>query len=277
MAEYYGKRICQVNLKNGLIEKQYDISSDCGNISGECVSVDTNLYCIAGDCVYCINTKNSGFMRYQILNAEDELSTICYDGSNFWLSGNREEVHIWNPHQGIIKVIGRLNELKNGELTEGVIKKNFPLFLHSVVSGSCIWYVPLQADMPIIYIDRTTYQINIFRFEEEEESEDSLVDRGSGFKYIFLYYRQGRYIGLFSHKNQVVWEIDTVRLFVEKKEFHFSRQLVDALLRGYFDKNVVFLEGRPSDELAYSAMVRYDIRQNRTLTDNNGYRIYNGI
>ena len=124
--------------------------------------------------------------------------------------------------------------------------------------GEHIWYIPLQANMPIIYINRKNYEMNTLKIEEEEENEKSLIDRQSGFKYIFLYSRQDRYIGLFSHKNQVVLELDTIGFCVEKKEFNFSKESVRALLKGYYD-DVMLWEGKPSDNLAYSMMIKYNV------------------
>ena len=120
LAEYYGKKVYQINLYDKVLEKQYSIPADSGDIDGECVYTDTFLYCVAGNSVYCIDTKTSKIVRYQILNTGDNLSTICYDGRNFWLSGNRKEIYIWNPCQGMIKVIDGLEIYGNLNLAAAV-------------------------------------------------------------------------------------------------------------------------------------------------------------
>lgn len=276
LIEYRGKKIYQINLKNRVLEKQYCILSDQECLDGEYVSVGMNLYCLAGNCIYRIDVINSEIVRYQVLNTEDIIYTICYDGCNFWLSGNRRAIYIWNPDHGIINVIDQLEKIGNFSLGENIIKKNFPIFLHSVVMGFCIWFIPLQANMPIIYIDRKSYKINVFEIAEEEESEESLTSRGSGFKYYFLYIRQDRYIGLLSQKNQVVWELDTVELCVEKKEC-FSKQSFEAVLDEYYDGKMILYEGNLVDESVYSIMVQYDMKSNAKQQGKAGSRIYHGI
>ena len=277
LAEYYGKKIYQINLKDRVLEKQYCISSGNECIHGEYVVVGMNLYCVVENCIYCIDTSSSEIFRYQILDAEDELYTICYDGCNFWLSGNTKEICIWNPNEGIIRKIYGLEELGYFNWTNKIIKNNLPVFLHSVVIGSHIWYIPLQANMPIIYIDTTDYQIHIFEIAKEKESEKSLVDRGSGFKYIFLYTREDRYIGLFSHKNEIIWEIDTISLRAEEKTISFNKKVVEALVIGYYGEGIILQEGKISDELAYAAMIRNEVGQSVELENKAGSKIYHSV
>ena len=258
LLEYQGRVVYQVDLKEKVLKKKYSLSQDMHIFTGNYVQVQHNLYCVAGKNIYVINTKKDcGINQYELSDVQAALYTICYDGANFWLSGEDNEIYIWNPTQGVIKrIAGFLEKFDSFSLKRNIIADPIPRFSYSVSLGENVWYIPLQGNIPIIYIDKRYYKIRVFDILEEIETEESLLKRGTAFKYILLYIRHNRYIGLYSCKNQIVWEIDTDELCVEKKEYHFSDGSIYDLAYAYHRTIGMLSEGYSMDEEVYSILMK---------------------
>lgn len=79
--------------------------------------------------------------------------------------------------------------------------------MESINVGNNIWFIPFQTNQ-ILYVNKDTNEINPFEIEEEEEDEKSIKNRELNCKYLLQYVYGDRYIGLYSLKNKVVYQID---------------------------------------------------------------------
>lgn len=273
LMEYRGRKIYQVNIEKKIVEREYIIPADRNVFTGYYVFVQDNLYCTAGNEIYCINIRDGTITAYQIAEPGIEIYTICYDGCNFWLSGNREVIYIWNVQEGLVKII---TDFVEDSTDSSVIIKNAPLFGSSMLVGRYVWFIPLQGNMPILYIDRDSYRVRVLEIEEEKETEKEIVRRGNAFKYAFEYIRQNRYIGLYSCKNQMFLEIDTVDLCVKYRRLCFSDQTFIAIAwEAYADMGILYEGVRDGQEIFSILLNRVEEKKNIYL--NIGKQIYSSI
>lgn len=280
-------RIFQVNLEKKVIEKEYHFLSSGSEVFDGCILVENELYCIADDKVYCINTDNADTRAYEIFDAKAGLATICYDGCNFWISGFYKEIYVWNPEQGIMKILtefpkqfGIYNFNKSGSALvdyDSFYSTELPFFLVSIPLGKYIWYIPLQSN-DILYIDKETYKINVLEIKGERESEESL-QRAFNIKYLWQYIREDRYIGLYSLKRQLIFEIDTVDLDVKNQNYKLSDQafLTIAQADGYYDGRRMFRESEEKEQLFFAAMLSMNSKNKINSLQNIGEFIYHTL
>lgn len=174
--------------------------------------------------IYEFNTEIKEVRILELPDIRSGLSTISIFEDKFWMSGYKKEIYVWNKKNGRIKVLNQFpsnfgvynfNNKKNEIIDYEEIEYDAPLFLESIIAGNYIWFIPFQANQ-ILYINRDTYEIKTFDIPEEQENIDSLRTRELKCKYVIQYVRKDRYIGLYSVKNMVLFEIDSKELKVEK-------------------------------------------------------------
>ena len=266
LLEYDSGKIFQVDLRKRTVDKEYNISSDDKKIYyGGYVVVQNKLYAAAENKVSCINIDNKEITIYEIPDLKAELYTICYDGFNFWLSGYCKEIYIWNPEQGIVKVITEFpkqfgfyhfHETPYIDCTSFFCPEDSSFFEYSFLLGKYMWYIPNKSN-GIIYIDKETYKVSFLEIEEEKETKDSL-EREYANKFLFEYIREDRYIGLYSIKNKLLFEIDSAELCVQYREYKLSRDAVLTLAKaiGLYDDQRIFQEKREKDQQMFSVLLK---------------------
>lgn len=277
LMEFSGEKIYQVNLVRNMVEKEFEIFSKDSLFTGRYVVVQHSLYCVIKEGLCCIDIVDGSFKIYKLVDIKDELYTICYDGYNFWLSGVSDIIYIWNPLSGIIKKItGFIERTDNVYFDSSVIVNNIPLFSDSISLGENIWFIPLQCNAPIMYINKEDYNLRVLTIEEEQETKESLVKRGSAFKYVIEYIRQDRYIGLYSAQNRKIFEIDTFNKSVRYKNYRFCDKLVLSLAHGmYADKK--FLRESMDNLEVFSVLLNNQIEEKKKTVFDLGKLIYESI
>lgn len=277
LMEHMGKKIYQVNLEKRIVEKEYVIFPNSNSFTGCYIFAQDNLYCTAGKGIYCIDISNGNTAMLEIAGIESELYTICYDGHNFWLSGNHEVIYVWNPIGGIVQEIKRFLDKSLLIFQESsIFIKNVPLFSASVSVEKYIWFIPLQCNAPIIYIDKENYEVGVLEIENEQETEESVQKRENTFKYVLEYVREDRYIGLYSYKNQVIFEIDTAKLCIKIEEFKPNEEMLLTLTREIYSGKGVIYEGSRDDEEIFSILLN-SIENRKKINVNAGQLIYSCI
>lgn len=280
--------IFEVNLEKKVVEKEYHIPLNGNLVVGEYVLVERKLYCANGYEVYCINIDNGEITTYEVLGAKAELYTICFDGLNFWLSGVCKEVYVWNPLQGMIKIIADFPEkfgfyhFEQGENPfmdcHSFYSTEFVFFDTSISLGKYILYIPFRAD-EIVYIDKDTYEVHLLEIEDEQETKESINAHLMAHKYMVEYIRDNRYIGVYSVKNRWIFEIDTVELCVKKRSYKLSRQASLSIARatGEYNGELLFKENRERENLFFSALVERNNEKKKNLFHNVGKLIYHTL
>lgn len=277
------RNIYEINLKKKLIEKKYHISHDGNAEYCEYIIVQNKLYCVYDRIVYCVDMDNSDINKYEISCAKAALCTICYDGVNFWLSGYCKEIYVWNPDYGVVKVITEfpkqfgIYHFKGNELClldcDSFLFEKSHFFFNSIFLGKYIWFIPFQSN-EIIYIDKVTYQVNVLEIAEEQETEESLAGRLESTKYYVEYIRDNRYIGLYSFKNQLVFEIDTVELKAENRNYALSDEAIHAIKDEYIKSRAAFREKSKVEQQLFNIALEDNRNKAEESFQNVGKLIY---
>lgn len=288
LLEYDTGKILQVDLDKKVVEKEFRLPRDGEKVSyGEYVLIQNKLYTVAGKRVYCIDTKEMDVTIYEVSGVKTGLYTICYDGLNFWLGGYCKEIYIWNPKQGLIKVLtkfparfGIYHYHGTPDIDYSIFPyttEEVPFFGYSFLLGKYVWYIPTQSN-GIIYIDKETYEIHFLEIQEEWETKESL-DRDYASKFLFEYIREDRYIGIYSIQNQLIFEVDTVMLSVKYKDFELSADAVLALAKGFgqYDGRRMFREKKKKDRLFFSTLLKANHAMNDIPLQNIGEQIYHTL
>lgn len=288
LLEYDTGRILQLNLDKKTVEKEYRLSEDGREVYyGEYVVVDNRLYTTVDNRVYCIDTMSSDVTVYEIPEAKAGLFTICYDGSDFWLGGYSKEIYVWNPLQGTVKILTKFPEQFGvyhfheapyvDYATFSHTTEENPFFQYSICLGKYIWYLPTQSN-GVIYIDKETYEIRFLEIEDEQETQESL-ERDYANKFLFEYIREDRYLGIYSILNERVFEIDTVALCKNHREYELGGKTILTLGEtfGQYDGSRIFREKAGQEQIYFNALVKASGETDKKTIHNIGEQIYHTL
>ncbi len=280
--------VFELNLVKRILEKKYSLTPKTNEEIGEYVLVGNELYCVLGKCVHCINIDNGKISSYVISDAKADLYTICFDGSNFWLSGFCKEIYVWNLEKGVVKIITEFPEWFgiynfNGNQAalidcDSFYAIEYPFFYSSVSLGKYVWFIPMQTN-EIIYIDKDTYDVFVLHIDEEKETWESLNRHRLASKFLVEYIREERYIGLYSIKNKYVFEIDTVDLCVKDISYYLSDKTVLRILREAtnYSNRKILKEYREMDRRLYSILLENNNESRENMPQNKGKLIYRAL
>lgn len=252
--------------------------------------IDNCLYCVRDKQIICLSRKGNviNHIAYEIPEVQSELSTVCYDGTNFWLSGYCKEIYIWNPEQGVIKVIkdfpsqfGFYNFCKGEEPVSDCISflnGECTFFEESILLGKYVWFIPSRSD-DIIYIDKVTYEVFLLEIEGEKETKESIQNHLMNYKYILLYIYINRYIGLYSLRNRRFFEIDTVELCVKYRHYGLSEESIKSIGKFVANSNdeKIFSETKEMDRAVYSYLIKNDFNKESIVFQNIGEAIHKSV
>ncbi len=277
--------IFQLDLKRQAIKVEQEYQYGCHKNMEfyEYTIVEDSIYRV-GECKI-FGMSKSCISVYEIEEAKAGLCTICYDGQNFWMSGFCKEIYIWNPKQGMIKVITEFPEqfgyyhFAKDEMPvvdcDSFRSIDFPFFMNSIPMNRYIWFIPFCSD-EIVYIDKENYEVHLLEIEEERETKESIHNHIMPHKYLVQYIRENRYIGLYSLRNALIFEIDTIELRVIKRNYKLTGATMLSILNvaeGYHNEKIL-KEGRKMDDLYFSEMLKAKNSKIRNQIDSVGEKIY---
>lgn len=278
--------VFQLDLKRQAVVPEYQCARSKNMDFYEYTIVEDSIYNVSERKIFCLNKR--AISVYEIEEAKAGLCTICYDGQNFWMSGFCKEIYIWNPKQGMIKVITEFPEqfgyyhFVKDEIP--VVDSNsfhsidFPFFINSIPMNRYIWFIPFCSD-EIVYIDKENYEVHLLEIEEERETKESIQNHIMPHKYLVQYIREDRYIGLYSLRNALIFEIDTIELCVIKRNYKLTGTTMLSILEtteGYHSKKVL-KEGRKMDDLYFSEVLKTKNSRIGNKVDSFGEMIYHFI
>lgn len=273
-------QIIEVDIQGKKVSKYYDLEDEVK----ESTKVDDAILCVSASsgCVYEFNIVTKRRTKYVLPIQVFGLNTICFDGENFWFSGNRKEIYVWNKEKNTLKVLNQFPESFGiyyfDNNVEGVVdcdlqQYEIPTFITSVFVGKHIWFIPFKTNK-IIYVDKGTLKINTLEIPEEEESEVSLAANRLKHKYLLQYILNNRYIGLYSLKNGQVFEIDTIDKTVSWKDCFISDESIGSIVNALVTNNQHFMEGAGIDSLVYKKVIEKSYVDDRKMQENVGQMIY---
>lgn len=279
------KKIFEIDVKTLEINKYYTVFDKSG--WARSTKSDNVIYSVSTTTnkIYQFDLQNRTIENNILCDIDKKLYTICVDGNKFWMSGYGKEIYVWDKEADQLQTIndfpqdfGTYHFYQSMKETQAVLEcgemeYDLPTFLHSVLAGKYIWFIPFQTNK-IVYIDRENYELRTFEINEENETKRSLLlsNRVLGSKYVLEYVNDNRYIGLYSVKNKRILEIDAKKMVYQWLDYYLGEKC--QMQYGETRKNV-FYEGVILDRLVYSAKVG-NISKNgqRVNIDTTGEKIY---
>ena len=268
--EYIGK-IYEINLEQKVLEKEYIVPQYSRESVGEYIFVEDKIYSALGDRICCIDIKKATLNLYSIYGIQGRLHTIVYDGSDFWLSGYCKEIYIWNPEQGIKDIV----KLSSSEI-ELLPDMQMPLFLTSISLGRYIWYIPFKTN-EIIYVDKVTHQFFSLQIENEYQSYEEIDNNLINHKYLVEYVDRDRYIGIYSLKNQSIFEIDTVSLCVKSKRYALGTATMKILAEKCYEQVEVMSEKNDVERALFTAIFDVHREKKEKIQSNIGDMVFQRV
>ena len=250
--------------------------------------VNEGLYCIKNKEVTYFNISGDSKdpIVYKVSDIQTDFTTICYDGTNFWLSGYCKEIYVWNPEKGLIKRITEFPpkfgfySFKKGEIPkldcESFMNKECSLFKESIALGKYIWFIPYRSNC-LIYVDKETYEVFLLELENEYETKDSIENHFMDHKFLLVYIYENRYVGLYSLKNRCYFEIDTMKLCIRYPDYRLSEESTRAVVKNLVDNKTMFRESKKWDREKYSLLLEAGYKNEASDHLYIGKMIYNSI
>lgn len=274
-------QIIEIDIQTKKIDNYYNLNEQISTS----IKIDDSIYCVSpiSNCIYQFNLVTKKCLNHVLPSKIPGIYTISYDGENFWLSGYCKEIYIWNREKNILKILDNFPEQfgiynykgNKSNIVDCALKHyDVPIFLSSIPIGQFIWFIPFQTNK-IIYIDRDTYNINSFEIVEEDENEYSIASNRLKHKYLVEYILEDRYIGLFSLKNNCIFEIDTAEKRVNRKKYYFSEDCILKMTQLMMNQKQYFVEGIAVEREAYMKALESNYIENiMTMKTNIGRTIH---
>lgn len=277
-------KIIEINIIEKRIDEYHSLVGEKNNI-GKSVIFNNEIYGIISNTnrIFQFNLETKKFDIFILENIDENLFTISFDGDKFWFSGYSKKIYIWDKNNNTIKRIdefpgkfgiynfkNKIDELIDYELE----RYSTPTFIDSNVAGRYIWFIPFQTNK-IIHIDKKTLKISFFEIEGEKETKRSLLKNHMFARYLVEYLRDGRYIGLFSFKDNCIIEIDTFEMKSKEKCYFLDSNDFNRLIDNI---SVILYENNALNKIIFKTLLQqknYIIKEYDTK--DMGIKIYNEL
>ncbi|MCM1251241.1 MAG: hypothetical protein NC321_00305 [Clostridium sp.] len=255
------EQIIEINIIKKTVTGIYSISAyiqsqklGITRISSEVCVVNNNIYfTIPAQNLICefstVTKRITEFnIKYDIM-----AQTICYDGDDFWITGQTKEVIRWNKERNeVVSVynmpasIGQEQfEVENEKAFENIedIRCKNPLFRWSVKIKDKIWFIPYAANK-IVCINKNTYEVNVCDMESEY-ADEGIWYRDNCFDCVF----RERYIILYSYKRRQYLLIDTDTNIMQLVDIILEKESAERFAQKCQEKNETLIEYDKDDIL----------------------------
>ncbi len=231
------KKIIEINPEHKVVDNYYTICFCDNEKIANSIKVETNIFSVSAvsNMIYQFDLELKKVTVHTISNATSAFHTISYDGCNFWLTGYNKAIYIWNRDKNETKIIADfpkqfgIYDFAGKKKTILDCEKNVydvPTFLMSSAVGQYVWFIPFQTNQ-VIYVDKRTYEMNVLEIDEEIETRESLSRNTMNSKYLLQYVLDNRYFGLFSFKQNCIYEIDADRKKIIKSRLGFTTNYIN--------------------------------------------------
>lgn len=222
------KQVIEIDIKSREVTGYYPlpIQGTVKSMETECICVDNCIYCggVDSNYLYEFNLITKNTVSYEIPQIDGGIYTICCKKPWFWFSGKKKEIYVWNILTREIQIVDEFPEGFGVYMVGGTVNCDFdkaelPVFKASLCIGNKVWFIPWQTNK-ILYMDKQTGEIEEFPLEDEVENAKSWA-RPAGLrnKYFIEYVLGDMCIGLYSQKNNCIYEINTVDFSALKRNY----------------------------------------------------------
>lgn len=180
--------------------------------------------------IYELNLINGSIFKIDIPCIKSDIETISQKDDCFILCGRKKVILLFDKKKNKLQVINEFpkefgtyrwdnaNDC-NVDCLSTVFQNR--IFYCTVVVGDNIWCIPYETNK-VLYFNLSDKKVNTFDISEENETKESLLLSRMKHKYILLYVKDDRFIGLYSCKNEWIIEIDTATL-----QYRFLTCIID--------------------------------------------------
>ena len=272
-------QILEINIENKKIDNYYNLAESNIQIAGS-IKVNDKIFIVSAvsNHIYEFDLKTKRMITHKLTFLKDKLNNICFDGSKFWLSGYNKAIYVWDKVNDTVEVIKNFPELcgiydytgkSDSFLNCKAVVYDTPVFKDIVTVGQYIWFIPFKTNK-VIFVNKDTFEMFCLDIIYENETQDSLARNYMGHKYLLLYIREERYIGLFSFKNNGIFEIDSVNLRVNNQKYFLPIQSMLKIVQERILGEYYFF-----DRIIYqSILLANAFKTNKSESNNIGLTIY---
>lgn len=280
------KKIITLDIKEKRINKIYDLlGTECDSLEYYAFKYEDFIYFTSAvtNIVYEFSIANGQTKKYE-LPVNDKIYGIVCDEKNFWIGSYKKIIYKYDREFKIVKVINEFPE------NFGVYDFSFKLqnildckseeyenetFGRMCIAGNKIWFIPFQTNY-ILYMEKDSDKLNVFEIAEEEESRNALGARALNHKYLLEYVWSDRFIGLYSIKNQCIYEIDAKNLMYNQKIYELKADNKLKLYDIYKKNRHIMKEISDIDRELFYTMLNEETFKNIN-DDCVGEKIYNNL
>ncbi len=276
------KKIYGMDLKIGTVVSSYDIDvqEETDSYYFDGILVNDCVYLVLGGLlIYEVNLETQNQRKYELDNIDDIVQKINFGGGFFWLIGKKKDIYRWNREDNITKRLTEFPEefsvydfVRKLEISDfDNYEKDLVVFCGIYYLNGKVWLIP-QSGNKMLYYDQNDEKIKVFEIQNEEETKDTLdLDyRRIATKFFLMYVRGERYLGLYSYKNKMMLEIDTIDMTYENIEFTVNECSLEKLMMQNF-----YESGSQLTYLIYDAkMNSLDLPLENADTKSVGRKIY---
>lgn len=230
------RQVIKINLKKESVEQYWDISQLPDELIGGSIMVGNDIFIVSHtrSQIYIFNICSHQIKLCIIPDIGDKLSTITFDGKNFLLCGYRKAVYLWNREQNTMRIITEFPDKFGTYSKEGETKEFWDhealAFFYAKCMGENIFFLPLRVNQ-VLYFNKNTYEAHSLEIQGEDEMPQELKNEARPMKdkYSFEYIRENRFLGVYSFKNQIVFEIDTLKMEVIHRKIDIKDEDINLL------------------------------------------------
>lgn len=220
------KQLIKVDMEHMSVDQYWTITSDHDETLARSVKFEDNIFTLSSNAnrIYKFNTFSKQMEIYELPKIENRLQTISYDGNKFWLSGWKRAIYLWDKDENTLHVIDDFPEELGSYRIDGKKEKfidnaTYPFFMDSIQIGEKIFFLPSTMNQ-ILYVDMETAAEHILDIENENETPEEVEKHMLAHKYLLEYVRDDRYLGIYSQKNQSLFELDTINMNIVDWKIH---------------------------------------------------------
>lgn len=283
------KKLIEIDVNKKRIENYY--SFDVDELKAVVTLSGTKILSLSNQSrqIICFDMMNKKTVSYMLPDIGKKFYQICFDGEKFWLGSYYKEVYIWNQETNTIEAVGGFPEgfgiyknVDNENSEDDILdcetdEYDVPTFSYAVAVEGYIWFIPYHTNQ-ILYVDKNTYEIKELKIEDEIETRLSIMTRDfAQNRYKLEYVREDRYIGLFSHKNRFIFEIDTKEMKARRCDYHYSESCLGEVKNIIAVENTIYENDIFNIENYFSQFLEENMQDNRSEYENAGLNIHKEI
>lgn len=182
------------------------------------IRVNKCMYIIIKNKIYVFDPETESYSQCSIFETENNIETLCFDGTFFWISTNLGEI--------ICSDKKRKLQIEQDKLSLLHEEPNARKFLRSYCCNGIIWLVPCYVE-GILYFDINNMSIHSFILDDEKENSDTLNRLGRKNKQkVIACARSYEELLVLSSKTEQLYKINMAEMKTEILKFYLDMQLL---------------------------------------------------